>query len=421
MSMILLVILLIITFILYFLCCSDIYRRKNFTSISIRSPVLLLLNIIGNFFMCVIITLTQLLENDQRKICSFFYYITNFLIIIPFCLRFRRIAVSCEIKIDQKLELQELTANKFSYEEKHSLKIMLVIFIIFAGILIIANVLTTGKEAITAKFLYSLYQGSTDRILESANSFIWLGVNFIEHIIILSYVYKICINQLKQKLRFEIISCFIIWFLYSNLMAIFEMLPVQINNDVYVYISLAVCYLYFILNGILPLAVSYSYNYSTSYSFNPKLMNNLYLFLSNESCYQQFKLYLIHNNQNLVNALKLYIGIMNFKLGKKLNLDNEQILRDINEIKLEFFEANNIANLPRNIFDGIKNEWNKFDRMNINHEIFDEALKYCYTELRKVFTEFKNSVEFKDLYNRFYLTTYIQCKLCNIGLIKNFN
>ena len=367
--------------------------------------------------MCVIIILTKFLENDQKKICSFFYYITNFLIIIPFCLRFRRITISCQIKIDQKLELQESNANKYCYEEKHSLKIMILIFILLTGVLIASNAFVTTKEAITAKFLY---KGSNELTLESANSYIWLGVNFIEHIILLSYVYKICINQLKQKLRFEIISCFIIWFLYSNLMAIFEMIPVQINNDVYVYISLAVCYLYLILNGILPIAISYSYRYSTSYSFNPKLMNNLYLFLSNETCYQQFKLYLIHKNQNLVNVLKLYIGIMNFKLGKKLNLDNEQILRDVDEIKFEFFESNNIANLPKNISDEVKNDWKKFDRININDEIFDEALKYCYTELRKVFSEFKNTVEFKDLYNKFYLTTYIQCKLCNIGLINKF-
>ena len=410
------IILLIINLIIYFIICGVLYRRKAFTCISIRSPKLLILNIFGNFCMSEIVILTSFLSDNQKRICSFFYYITNFLIIIPFCLRFRRIIKCCEIK-SQKFDLQDSNTDKYITQEKLNLKIMLVIFVILCGILIAANLIVTREEFITAIFLY---KGTKKLIFENANCFIWLGVNFIEHMILLSFVYKICINQLKQKLRFEIISCFVIWFLYSNLMTICINM-ILIDNETCVYISLAVGYLYLIINGIIPLVMSYSYRYSTSYSFNPKLMNNFYLFLSNEICYNKFKSYLIINNQNLLGALQLYIAIMNFKLGKKLNLDNEQILRDVDEIKLEFFESNNIANLPKNISDEVKNDWKKFDRININDEIFDAALKYCYTELRKVFTEFKNSVEFKDLYNRFYLTTYIQCKLCNIGLIKNFN
>ena len=69
--------------------------------------------------MTIIIILTKSLEdNDKKKVCSFFYYISNFLIIIPFCLRFRRIIKCCEIKVDERLELQELYSKKYKYEEK---------------------------------------------------------------------------------------------------------------------------------------------------------------------------------------------------------------------------------------------------------------------------------------------------------------
>ena len=411
--------ILITNFIIYVACCIMIIRRKAFTCISIRSPNLLFLNIIGNLCMTVIIVLTDFLDHDKKKICSFFYYITYFLIIIPFCLRFRRIIICCEIK-SYKFDLQESNSDRYRFQEKLNIKIMLVIFILLSAILVSVNLIITRKEFITAKFLY---EGSQDLKFESANSFIWLGINFIQHMILLSFVYKICVNQLKQKLRFEIISCFVIWFLYSNFIAILEIVPIDRKNDICLYISLAVCYLYFIINGIIPLMMSYSYRYSTSYSFNPKLMNNFYLFLSNEICYKQFKSYLKINNQNLLDALQLYIAIMNFKLGKKLNLEPDLMFIDAQEINSEFFNSNNKANLPKDIFEKVINVWKRIDKINMNeeaYEIFDEALKYCYSELRKVFSEYKNTWEFKELYNKFFVTTYIQCRMCNNGLINKF-
>ena len=264
MELTLMLILLIINFLLYGMCCFIIMRRKNFTCISIRSPRLLILNILGNFFMSVIIIVTEYLENDGKKICSYFYYVTHFLIIIPFCLRFRRIIKCCEININERLELQELYNNKYKFEENYNIKIMLIIFAILTGIMLLVNVLATKKEAITAIFLYM--PPDENPLLAEVNSYFWLAFNFIEHIIFLSFAYHICVNQLKQKLRFEIISCFVIWFIYSNLMSIFEMASSNINNNVYIFISIAVCYLFLIINAILPIAISYLFDILFFYS-----------------------------------------------------------------------------------------------------------------------------------------------------------
>ena len=86
--------------------------------------------------------------------------------------------------------------------------------------------------------------------------------------------------------------------------------------------SLGICYVFFVLNTLLPLMISCSYKYSTGYHFTPKLMNNLYLFLSNEACYKEFSNYLNRLEGNGSNYLKIYICIMNYKLGFKLNIDN---------------------------------------------------------------------------------------------------
>ena len=66
------IILLVFNFLIYGLCCFVINKRKIFTCISIRSPYLLILNILGNFFMSVIIIVTKYLKNDQKKSARFF-------------------------------------------------------------------------------------------------------------------------------------------------------------------------------------------------------------------------------------------------------------------------------------------------------------------------------------------------------------
>ena len=414
------IILLIINILLYGICCFLILRRKSFTCISIRSPRLLILNIIGNLLMTIIIILTEGLENiSDKKICSLFYYITNFLIIIPLCLRFRRIVKCCEIKLNDRFEIQDFGKEKYKLEEKYNIKLMLIIFVILSAILVVVNVSITTDEWITAKFLYYIDINDEGKFVD-ANSIIWLGINFVEHILLLTYMYHICFNKLNQKLGFEIIASFIIWFIYSNLICTFEIASTDMDKKVYIYISLTVCYLFLIINAIIPILISFSYKFSTSYFFTPKLMENLYLFLSNETCYMKFKSYLNRINGNPSLLLKLYSDIMSYKLGYKLELNNELGFAEALNIKNEFFGNDNKANIPDKLLEKIKNDCKSLDNNSFDKDMFDEALKYCYSELQNLFEDFKRTEGFKDLQKEFFLTSYIHSKMCNIGLINKF-
>ena len=417
------IVLLIINILLYGICCFLIMRRKTYTSISIRSPKLLILNIIGNLLMSIIIILTTGLEKiNDKLICSFFYYITNFLLFIPLCLRFRRIAKCCEVNSKESLNIQDFGKEKYKYEEKYSIKLMLIIFIIPTAILIIVNLTITRSEAITPIFLYT-FDSLEEPKLYDANGIIWLVINFVEHILFITYANYIFHNKIKQKLRFEIISTFIIWFIYSNLVSIFEMIPNFIDDKIskaLIYISLVVCYLLLIINGILPIMISFSYKISTVYTFTPKLLNNFYLFLSNETCYFKFKDYLSRINGNPLVLLKLYSDIMSYKPGFNLEVANEDGLSEALNIKNEFFGENNKAHIPEDILGKVKEECNKLNNRNFDKDMFDEALKYSYNELQKFFDQFKKTEEFKNLEKEFFLTTYIHGKMVNVGLINNF-
>ena len=410
------IILLVINILIYGICCFLILRKKTFTCISIRSPRLLILNNIGNLLMTIIIILTASLENDAKKICSLFYYITNFLIIIPLCLRFRRIAKCCELNIDERLEIQDTTGTRNKFQEKYNIRIMLIIFLILTAILVIGNAIVSFEEPITPLFLYLPLNAS----VYDANNFIWLAINFVEHILLLTYTYHIFVKKIKQTLRFEILSCFIIWFVYSNLICILQITETSIYGDALIYISLVVCYLFLIINSIIPIIMTKSYKNSTIYTFFPKLMNNIYLFLSNETCYSKFKDYLGRINGNGNNILRLYIYIMEYKLGYKLKVGNEEGFSEASRIKNEFFGANNSAHLPEDVLEKVKKECKGLENNNFNEEMFDEALKYCYSELEKLFGEYKKSEDFKILYKEYFLTTYIHCKMSNFGLINKF-
>lgn len=417
------VILLIFNILLYGACCFFLMKRSTFTCISIRSPKLLILNNIGNLFMSLIIIINNFfgVNSDKKKIISIFYYLTNFLMIIPFCLRFQRIVKCCEIKKDERADLQELYSKRYLYQENYYLKFTLIVFSILTLILIISDVVIKFKDTFSANFLFK----SEDNNLKVAKSILWQAINFVEHIILLTYAYKISVNQLKQKLRFEIISFFVIWFLYSNVVTILEIIAERTETYLYnlmVFISLGVCYLFLIINSIVPLLISCSYRYSTVYHFTPKLMNNLYLFLSNESCYKEFSDYLNSINGNGSTYLAIYTQIMNYKLGFILKVDNDQGFLEASQIRNTYFTNANMDGLfPKEIVDKIKKECEGLDNNNhFTDGMFDEALQYSFNELGKLFNEFRRTDKFKELYEEFYLTSYIQCKMCNVGLINKF-
>ena len=398
-----------------------IIKKSSFTCISIRSPKLLLLNNIGNLFMSIIIIITNFFENGEKgkKIVSIFYYLTNFLIMIPFCLRFHRITKCCEIQKDERADLQQLYQKRYLYEEGFYLKLTLIIMGIFTLILIISDAAIKFDDSFTANFLFAKKEN-----LKNAKTMIWLVINFIEHLILLTYAYKICVNQLKQKLRFEIISFFIIWFLYSNVAYSLEKSASENNKDynlLIIIISLVVCYLFLFLNSILPILISCSYKYSTGYHFTPKLKNNLYLFLSNERCYKEFSNYLNRLPGNGSTYLRIYIQIMNYKLGFKLKVDNETGFQEACLIRDVYFRNDNMNEiLSKDVVDKVKSECEGINNNHFTEGMFDEALTYCFNELGKLFNEFRKTDKFKELYEEFYMNSYIQCKMVNVGLVNKF-
>ena len=174
---------------------------------------------------------------------------------------------------------------------------------------------------------------------------------------------------------------------------------------------------------MLPIIMSFTPKTLVTYHFTPKLLNNLYLFLTDEICYKTFNNYLCAKKDNGPILLKLYTYIMRYKLTFVLNQKNLELgFMQAVEINNTFFENESNANKLNNeeVVIKVKAECNILNNHNFTKNMFDEALKYVFNELNNRFLEFKSSREYNELQAKIILSSYIRCKMTNTGLINKF-
>ena len=409
-----------INFLLYGVCCLLIIKRKSFSTISIRSPTLLLSTIIGNFLMGLVIILFKI---TGQNFFSSFYYLFRAVMIVSLFLRFERIILCCGINKNDEIDMKYFYKKRYLYIEKFYVKILMILFTIFLLVTIIIR-------AFKKEYLEVFYT-NTDVQLDEVKIWIWVIWNFLEQILMITYLYRIYnIISPKQFIKFELYSFLIVWFIYSNfsfIFAIYNRDNMINSNNAFVMVSLAVLYISLILNGYLPLTMSFFSKTLVTYHFTAKLMNNLYLFLTDQTCYESFNDYLISKRQENENdngpfLLKLYTHIMKFKLYFVLNATNRELgLSEANKLYRTFFEdETNSKLIDQVIVLKVKNECKDLQNNVLSKNIFDDALQYVFNELNKRFNDYKNSREYKELQAKISLASYIKCKMSNTGLINKF-
>ena len=414
------IILLVINTLLYLICFFMILKRRKYSCISIRSPFLLLCNNIGGFMMTTVMIVNQIIATKNKYYIPSIFFIFQTMMMISFFLRCHRIVVCCQIKTDERSDKQQFYNKRYLFQEKYYIKIMLVALALIIIVFVIVDVVY--KYPFTINFLiFSL----NDENFSKSQANVWIILNFIEQIIMITYGYFMRQNEVKQKIQFELLTFFICWFLFGNLYTLFDYLFLlnKIENwGVQFGLGLAFLYLCLFLNGYFPVILSFCYHTSISYHFSPQLMNNLYLFLSNEDCYGAFSDYLKSTKiQNDVFYLRLYTHIMKFKL-EFISVEDEQIIVDeAREIMNTYFNNQDYGDQEfAEVASKIKSNITNLNVQKVESEIFDEALKYSYMYLGKKFVQFKKTQDYQNLTDKLTLQSYIQCKMCNTGLINKF-
>ena len=408
------IIIIIINVIIYGVCCFLILRRKNFTAISIRSPTLLLSSIVSNFIMNLVIILHKIVNSN---FISIFYYIFRLMLTFSFFLKFERILICFRYnkdKFNTNENMEKFADKRYLLQEKFYVKIFIGFFIvIFLSILIIELI---------GVVCFELFYGSFNTNMDNyrAQMYFWIILNFLENAAFMTYIFRLYNKRLRFILKKELYFVFFIFFVYSNYIS-FSNIFRAYNESEFILITLVTLYLLLLLDGFLPVFATFWYRNILNYQITPKLMNNLYLFLTNKKCYRKFYKYLLKSEDNYIYYLKLYTHIMKYKLDIALRTNNEQGLKEAKDIYNKYFENDGfLLYVTQDIIFKIKSKCEILKNNTFKDDIFDDGLQYAYNQLNVKFNEFIKSDEFKELNDDIELSSLVQCKMLNTGLINKF-
>ena len=391
-----------------------IVKQNNKPSISIRSPKLLISENIGVYLISAIFIFSYFTPyNNLNKILYSFYYVSQGITIISFYMRCQRILFCYKVKYDDKDDLNMFKKKQFYYSENYYFLLM----ILFLGIFLIFFLVysLTNDDAITIPFI------EDEKKQNQIDIYCWLILNFIEMLILITFIYRFIINTVQFNLIFEIISFSILWFFYFNLiyfpkMKILDIVFFKENKHILIIISLIFLYLNLILTGYFPIILSYYQKTVINYFLQKDCLNNLYLFLCNEECYNIFYNYLYKKRPEDIFYLDLYSHIMLYRFHFT-NEENEEKKNNEGQLIYNKYFSNKLYNDKFNeIIEEIQSNYDK--GINNNMECFDPALSLAYNKLGDDFNSFKKSIYFDNLKDKVGIEANIYCKLINLGLIE---
>ena len=357
--------------------------------------------------------------------------------ILSMILRYQRILICCGIdslsREEEEFDKKQYKEKKYLYHEKYYVRILLIGFVLFfIAMIIIKVVKIDGVEFFyTSNYIYNFPNDNYEEKFSLFKSQMlgWTIWNFIEQFILITYLFRTLTKSIKEKIKAELLSFFILWYLHGLICTFINYISNKHKSSkenldlAIIIISLCCHYICLFINGYFPLLLSFHYKTAISYHFSPKLMNNLYLFLTNEECYDAFSDYLMKtNNSKALFYLQLYTHIMKYKLSFVLNVSKDIGLSDANEIYNTYFiensrYENHIDNL---VLNKVRNECQKLEQNTFTSELFDDALQFVFNELNRKYVVFHKTEEFNKLYKKIKLESYIQCKMCNTGLINKY-
>ena len=146
--------------------------------------------------------------------------------------------------------------------------------------------------------------------------------------------------------------------------------------------------------------------------FNPKLISDFYLFVSDEICFYSFSNFL---NSSEIDKflLQLYIEIMKFKFKYSLEAEYSNVVYEAKKIYNKYFgkDSKTYNYLNNDILNNVRKSCEMIDKGQCNYEMFDSLLVNVYDILRRKFFDFQKTEDYKILVQNMNMNSYIQYKV----------
>ena len=369
----------------------------------------------------------NLLEEYKRsfnQIIPFLFIIGYCVIFISLILRMKRILqclnlnkiVSMNIKNKSKI----FYSRRFALDERFYCKIISIIIMII--MLLVGFFYWKNGGYIPVPYYFMKYFINTKNEYNISNNLInkicvyWTIIYFIQGLILITYIYKLMIANLIKQIQIEFILQNIFYFITFISSRYYYKKNINDLNNNFNNTSLSfiiISFIYVFLNTYLPIARAIIDKIKINYSFNPKLVTNLYLFLSDEICYYSFSDFL-KDSQIDTYFINLYTKIMKYKYKYSLEANFFNVTKEAKSLYKNYFDTDSENNyINEDILKKIRNNCSKYiSKDDCTYEMFDDALVSVYEYLKKRFIEFRKSDEYKLLVNNLNMNSYIQYKMC---------
>lgn len=405
--------------ITYALIFRIFYIKRNHCFIKFNSFVLLLIMLASLFIMNIIIIFSDkehIIKLNYPKYFIILYELLSTTFFLSFILRKGKIIQSINLSNDllnsEKKKASLFYSKRYSLMDNFYSKIFGFFLIIF-GIICIIKFYNNLAHYNFIPFLTEI----PDEISEEKISILKFNTYliFFKSIIILSLLYYIIfLPNVKKNIKTILSIENLLYLLYFQLIFF-----TNINTGSQTFLPQLIFYLFevclILLLVFIPLYMNKSDNMLITNIFNPKLVTDFYLFVSDEICYYSFSNFL---NSSEIDKflLQLYIEIMKFKFKYTLEAEYNNVVYEAKKIYNKYFNNNSQTYnfLNKEILNNVRKSCEMIDKGQCNYEMFDNLLVNVYSILKEKFYNFQKTDEYKILVQNINMNSYIQYKVLDL-------
>lgn len=393
-------------------------KKKKQCFIIFNSYHLLLATLLSSIICNIILLYSDdaHMNKNYPKFLIFLFYLSSLTFFISYSLRI--------IKMVQSMALVKTLANasknraKIFYSKRYSLmdnlyfKFFAFISFVMFVILIIHLYRNYEKYNFIPFYTNSISQINIKIIRQ------WVWIKFFESFIIVTLIYKIIeITNIQNQIKW-VLCLQNIFYLAQTQLLFFANIKFKFSNKALFYMNFLFSMTQIILVIFYPIYKSKKENILISTLFNPRLVSDFYLFISDEICYYAFSNYL-SNSETDKFLLKLYTEIMKFKFKYTLEAQYNNVVYEAKKLYNKYFGESSRENkyLSEEILANVRKSCQMIDKGKCDYEMFDSILVSVYGTLCTKFSGFKITDEYKLLVNNLNMNSYIQYKILDAPAI----